>query len=125
MHYITRLDIEKYKCISNKIITDEVIITDERIQHIQEHHPNNFERYEKYMCEIIESPDYILEANKPNTGVLLKEIIDNGEKFKVILRVKIESDPVEYRNSVLSFWHIGETTWNKNIKNKKILYKAE
>lgn len=37
-----------------------------------------------------------MEANKPNTGVILKEIEENGEKFKVILRVKVESDPAEY-----------------------------
>ena len=78
-----------------------------------------------YVADILENPDYILEANKPNTGVILKEIEENGEKFKVILRVKVESDPAEYRNSILSFWQIGETTWKKNVKNKKILYKRE
>ena len=57
--------------------------------------------------------------------MILKEIEENGEKFKVILRVKVENDPAEYRNSILSFWQIGEATWKKNVKNKKILYKRE
>ena len=122
---VGRIDIEKYRCITDEIATDEVIITPERIQHIEERHPGDYEQFVKYIADILENPDYILEANKPNTGVILKEIEENGEKFKVILRVKVESDPAEYRNSILSFWQIGETTWKKNVKNKKILYKRE
>ena len=122
---VGRIDIEKYRCITDEIATDEVIITPERIQHIEERHPGDYEQFVKYIADILANPDYILEANKPNTGVILKEIEENGEKFKVILRVKVESDPAEYRNSILSFWRIGETTWNKNVKNKKILYKRE
>lgn len=122
---VGRIDIEKYRCITDEIATDEVIITPERIQHIEERHPGDYEQFVKYIADILANPDYILEANKPNTGVILKEIEENGEKFKVILRVKVESDPAEYRNSILSFWQIGETTWKKNVKNKKILYKRE
>ena len=78
-----------------------------------------------YMAQILADPDYILEANKPNTAVILKEIRQNGEKFKVILRLKVHGDPSEYQNSILSFWYIGETTWKKQLKNKKILYKRD
>lgn len=119
------IDRNIYNCITNKIITDEVIITDERIEHIKERHPNDYERFVCYLTEIIEHPDYILEANKENTAVILKEITANGEKFKLILRLKIENNPTEYKNSIISFWHIGETTWRKTIKNKKVLYKCE
>lgn len=125
MQVVGHIDIEKYCCITDDITTDEVIITDERIQHIKERHPGDYEQYIGYLSEILADPDYILEASKPNIGVILKGIEAAGEKFKVILRVKIESDPADYRNSILSFWHIGDTTWNKNIKNKKILYRRE
>ncbi len=74
---------------------------------------------------MIAEPDYIVQANKANTAVILKEIKENGEKFKLILRIKMQHDPADYRNSVLSFWRIGDTTWRKTLKNKKILYKAE
>lgn len=119
------IDVEKYRCITDGIVEDEVIITTERIQHTQERHPGDYERCIGYIAEILDGPDYILEANKPNTGVLLKEIDENGEKFKLILRIKVEVDPDDYKNSILSFWRIGETTWKKNLKNKKILYKRE
>ena len=74
---------------------------------------------------MIAEPDYIVEANKANTAIVLKEFSENGDKFKLILRLKTLGDPGEYKNSVISFWHIGEMTWKKTIKNKKILYKRE
>ena len=55
----------------------------------------------------------------------MKEVEDAGEKFKLVLRLKVEEDPNEYKNSVMSFWLIGDTTWRKTIKNKKILYKKK
>ena len=86
----------------------------------------DFERYNKYLEEIIGNTDYIIDANKSNTAILLKEIIDgDSNRFKLVLRIAVKDDPVEYRNSVISFWHIGETTWNKMLKNKKILYSKE
>ena len=37
----------------------------------------------------IKNPDYIIEANKENTGILLKEVEENVEKFKLVLRIAI------------------------------------
>ena len=66
MHIIGKIDIEIYRCVTADIQTSDVIITQQQIEHIQERHPNDYERYFKYVNEILESPDYILEANKPN-----------------------------------------------------------
>ena len=125
MKLVGKINREIYKCITEDITTDEVIITDERIEHIKERHPDDYERYYSYLSYIITAPDYIIKANKPNTGVVLKEIQENGEKIKLVLRIKIENDPAEYRNSIISFWKIGEQTWKKTLKNKKILYKQK
>ena len=103
--------------------SDTVIITEERIQHIKERHPDDYEKYAANIPAVLCDPDYILSSNKPNTVVLMKSF-DEG-KFRLILRIKIRSDPSGYKNSILSFWKIGEVTWNKNIKNKNILYKKE
>ena len=34
-----KIDREVYSCVAGDIVTDEVIITDERVQHIKERHP--------------------------------------------------------------------------------------
>ena len=125
VHSVGKIDRDIYKCITKDIVTDEVIITDERIEHIKERHPNDYERFYSYIPEIISNPDYIIEANKPNTAVVLKEIEERGEKFKLVLRIKVQGDPEEYKNSIMTFWNIGETTWRKTLKNKTILYKKE
>lgn len=73
MHYIGKIDIEIYKCVTEDIQTDEVIITDERILHIKDRHPNDFERYCGYMREIVEEPDYIHEDRSKGMEQVDKE----------------------------------------------------
>lgn len=70
MYIIGTIEKKIYKCITDDIITDEVIITDERIKHIQERHPNDYERYYEYLQQVVEKPDYIVETKKPNTAQL-------------------------------------------------------
>ena len=125
IHSVGKIDVNIYKCVTEDIKTDEVIITDERIQHIKDRHPNDYEKYFSYIPEIIHNPDYLIEANKADTAVVLKEIEFEKEKFKIILKISTKSDPENYKNSIISFWKVGETTWKKTIKNKKILYKKE
>ena len=49
VHIVGKIDKNIYKCITEDIITDEVIITDERIQHIRKRHPNDYERFYSYI----------------------------------------------------------------------------
>ena len=125
LQYVTRLDIEKYKCVSDDIVTDEVIITDERIQHIKDRHPNDFERYSSYIAEAIEKPDYIIEDKQPATAMVLKHIKESGENFRLAVRLATSQDNPEYKNSVITFLKIREKEWRRLIKNKNVLYKAE
>ena len=125
MEIIGRINTIIYKCITEDILTDEVIITDERISHIKEKHPNDYEKYFIYMKECIERPDYIIEANKPHTALILKEIYDGEKYFKTILRLITSEDDPQYKNSVITFMKINDKEYNRLIKNKKILYKSE
>lgn len=125
MHYIGKIDIEIYKCVTEDIQTDEVIITDERILHIKDRHPNDFERYCGYMREIVEDPDYIVEANKPHTALILKQFSDETEHFKAVLRLVTPVDNPTIKNSIITFMKIDQKEWNRLIRNKKVLYKRE
>lgn len=125
VHKVGKINIEKYKCITEDITTDEVIITDKQIQHIKERHPNDYERYFDYVKEIIEYPDYILEANKPNTAFVLKHIYDNEKNFQLILRLKTSADPINNKNSIITFLKVEEKRYNRYLRTKKILYKSE
>lgn len=103
MYTVGYIDVEKYKMVSKHIQTAQVIITEERIRHIQERNPEDYERYAEYLKEIVEDPDYILEANKPNTAFILKEVQAADEKFQLILRLSVAGDTPEYKNSVITF----------------------
>ena len=125
MYFIGKIDIEIYKCVTEDIVTDEVVITDKQIEHIKERHPNDYENYFIFAKEMIENPDYILEANRPNTAFILKHIEDNGKNYQLILRLKTAADPEDYRNSVITFLKVEEKRYNRYLRTKKILYKSE
>lgn len=119
------MDIRKYRCVTPDICTSEVIITEERIAHIQERHPLDFERYAGYLKEIIENPDYIIEDERPGTAIVLKQIEEQSECFRLALRLLTPMDHPAYKNSIITFLKIREKEWNRLVRNKKILYKAE
>lgn len=125
VHRVGTINREIYKCITEDIITDEVIITDNQIQHIKYRHPNDYERFSEYFGEIVSNPDYIVETPKPNTALILKEIIIEKEQFKTVLRLVTSSDNREYKNSIITFMKIDEKEWNRLLRNKRVLYKKE
>lgn len=118
MHKVGRINRDIYKCITDDIATDEVIITDERIAHIKERHPNDYERYYRYLREIVTHPQYIVETNKPYTALILKEFADEEEQFKTVLRLTTSHDNPEFKNSIITFMKINDKEWRRILKNK-------
>ena len=125
VHYICKLNREIYSCVTDDMVTEDVVITDERIEHIAQGHPNDFEEFSRYLVSAIEDPDYILEGNMPNTAFVLKSITSKDKKVQLILRLITSNDNSKYKNSVITFLAIREKKWNKYLRNKKILYKKE
>lgn len=125
MRYIGKLNKEIYSCVTKEIASSEVIITETQIRHIRERHPGDYENFMVFMENIIADPDYILEANRPDTAFILKAITQNGLKFQLILRLKTSRDPENYQNSVITFLKIDQRKWEKYLRNKTILYKRE
>ena len=122
MQYIGKIDIEKFKLITQDITTKEVIITEKQIEHIKARHPNDYEQYVTFLKEIIEKPDYIIKDTKPNTGVLLKEFIKQEKRFQLILRLHTSKDNIEYKNSIITFLKISKKKYEQYIRNKEIVW---
>ena len=125
MYKIGKIDPNIYRGVAKDILTKEVIITKERIKHIMDNHPNDYERFYRYFSEIVEKPDYIIESKKPNTALILKEIDHDNIKFKTILRLVVAGENTEYKNSIITFMKIDDKEWNRLLRNKKIIYKRE
>jgi len=127
VQYVGKIDRNLYKVITKDITTDEVVITDNQIQHIKERHPNDYERYSSYIPEIIGNPDYILEDKNPNTALILKEITDTdvNERFQLILRLHTSNDVQGRKNSVITYLNINKSRYEQYLRNKKILYSVD
>ena len=115
--------IERYRLIVPTLDTDEVIITSKQIEHIYKRHPGDWDAYgQKFVPEMLESPEYILEDNhRPNdTAILLKSFpVDTKEMyFHLVLRLHTPEDPPEYLNSIITFWHIHQKEYRRMIKRR-------
>ena len=82
MHIIGKINKNIYKCVTEDITTEEVIITDNQINHIKNRHPNDYENFSSYFSDILSDPDFILEANKPNTAFILNHKVIFDYLFK-------------------------------------------
>ena len=125
VHFVGKIDRKIYRVVTEDITTDEVVITERQMEHIRERHPGDFEKYAGYFVDMLTTPDYILEANKPDTAFVLKEFSEDGNRMRMILRLKTSSDPEGYKNSIITFLKIREKEWNRCIRNMKTLYKRE
>ncbi len=125
MIFIGKLDKKIYSCVTGDIKADDVIITHKQVEHIELRHPGDYQRYGKYIAEIIANPDYILRANKPDTAFVLKQISEVNRKFELILRLKTSADPVDNLNSVITFFKVENKRFNRFLRTYKILYKKE
>ncbi len=124
MHFVCKLDRKLYGVVTKDIASDDVVITEERIEHIKEHHPNDFETFADFFVEIINDPDYILAGNTERTFLLLKEIHQKNRPVKLILRLKTFDDPAEYKNSILTFTRTDKKRMGTlNQKEKNFLQK--
>lgn len=125
VHYIGKLDKGIYSCVTDDIATDEVIITDERIRHIKERHPGDYERFVRYIPQIIAEPDYIMEANKPDTAFVLKRFDDDNEHFELIIRLQTSKDISGHKNSVITYLKVQPKRYQRYLRTKTILYRRE
>lgn len=123
MHTVGKINRGIYKCITEDIVTNEVIITDERIGHIKERHPSDYKMVIKYMAEAIQDPDYILSDKRANTGLVIKYLQESN--LQVVLRIHTSNDEAGYKNSIISCFRISEGRLKNYLRNKEILYKKE
>ena len=77
------------------------------------------------MRDIIESPDYIMKANKPNSVILMKDFVHDGKAFTMILKLHASAEEPAYKNSVITFMRIKKAKYEQYKRTKIILYKRE
>lgn len=126
LEYIGKIDKEKFSEISEHIITEEVVLTDKQRQHIIDRHPEIYEMVKERFAEIIEEPDFILKDNlRPNTALILKTLEKDGKSVNLVLRLAVEGDDVNNKNSIITCIPIGKNRIKSYKNNGIIIYKNE
>lgn len=126
MQYIGKLDKNKLGKFKPKLITDEVILTDQILyEHILVKHLKEFLQLKSYLKSIIENPDLIIEDNRnENTIILLKRILEINKNGRIIVKIAVAKDEAHPKNSIITLMRLNDRTWNQTIKNKgDIIYK--
>ena len=78
MYSIGKINQKIYKCITEDIITEEVIITENQIQHIKDRHPEAYNKVLKNIQETISTPDYIIRDKHAYARLIFKMIQTGG-----------------------------------------------
>lgn len=124
IYSIGRIDTKLYSEKFGNIQTDEVIVTNERIEHIKSHHPEDYELFEQYGRDCIADPDLIISDEKNvGTAFLIKKLPNTN--LNVVLRFVLENEDSKLKNSVMTFWRIRKRNVEKLIEKNQILYKKE
>lgn len=126
MQYITKLDKKKLGEYEKRVITEDVILTDERLyEHILLFHEDEYKQLRPYIKNIIENPDYIVEDNRhEDTMIYLKQIEDIGKNGRVVIKLALGQDEERNKNSIITMMKLNKRTWNQTIKNRgKIIWK--
>ena len=123
MKYIGKLDKNKLGEYKNKIVTDIVVMTNERIKHIQTRHPGDYEKYFCYIPYIINNPDYILkDKDNVDTILFLKTIEEESKHIQVVVKLETNKNQKEKYNSIITFWNMRLRSYMSIIKNNIKIY---
>lgn len=103
-------------------IKRNVYLSDERIHHIFEHHPDDYGKYKDFIAEAIQQPDIILNESKhPMTAMFVKRIESSG--MNVIVKLALATDDGD-RSFVVTMHAIGEKRLKRLKKAHKVIYNS-
>lgn len=122
---IGKINIETYQCVTDKkILTDEVVLTENRKQHIIERRGQAFyDEYSSKFYKILTDPDYIFKDKRADTALVSKRFDMNGESVNIVLRLVVEGDDPNYKNSIITAIRENEKRFAQRLRNDVPLYK--
>ena len=124
LHKLGHLDTQPLEIEFRKLKTDEIIITNERIAHIKERHPEDYALFEKHGKSAVEHPDLIIkDSAHENTVFMVKRLEETN--LNVVVKLILENDEKDYKNSVMTFYRIRDKNLEKLKKKNKTIYKKE
>ena len=105
MHYIGKIDKDKIGEFGNQIVTENVILTDERKAHIYEKHSNDFELIINNLDKVVLNPSEVIEDVKSKNTIFMIDKIEKNN-LNVIIKLNTTNSVKHPQNSVMTAWLI-------------------
>lgn len=122
--YIGKLNKNILGEYSERIVTEDVILTYERREHIVFRHKEMCDEIFSNISEVLCNPDYVLEDDKNvSTLLLIKSMEVNNDSLIVVLKLNTNCDDWDKCNSILTIWKIRKRNLEKKLQKNKIIYK--
>ena len=121
---IAQLDETLLRDSNIKLLTKNLVLTDNSIIHIKERHPNDYGDVIKDLSNMVQDPDSIMIGNKPHTLVYMARN-SKGHMYQVVIRLKDEDMNDEFQNSIITLNRVNEKRYKRYKKSRKIIYKKE
>ena len=119
-----RIDLKPLVPAFGEIQTDEVIVTDERREHIMEQHPQDYDLFLEYGALAVTQPDIIIKDEKSvGTIFMVKKLADTN--LNVVIRLVLSTDKKELKNSVMTSYRLRDRNLRKMLEKNEVLYKKE
>lgn len=107
-----------------KLQTKELIIMDERLEHIRQRHPEDVKLFEQYGADCALNPDMVLVDEKhEGTVFMVKHLPDTN--LNVVTRLALDIDDAGRKNSIMTFYRIRDKNLRKLAEKSELLYKNE
>lgn len=124
MHYIGKIDKNKIGEYSNKIITDDIVLTDERKLHIYEKHTKDFDIIINNIDRVAMDPSEVLEDTKNKDTLFLIDELDKNN-LNVVVKLNTTNNREHPKNSIMTAWIVRNRNLQKLREKNKTIYKAE
>lgn len=119
-----KIDTQPLEKEFGKLLTDEIIITNERIEHIKSRHPEDYKLFEDYGLLTVKNPDVIIkDCKNKGTVFMVKKLPDTN--LNVVARLVLDEDDPSHKNSIMTFYRIRNRNLVKLENKNKTLYKKE
>ena len=124
MQTVGRIDRNIFRCVAEEIITDEVILTDDRGKHIVDRRGADFlEKYGPYFPLILADPDYIFPDNHIHSVLVCKTVGEGEDAVNLVLRLAVEGDDPAFKNSIITAIKESKKRFAQRLRNHVPIYK--
>lgn len=124
MQFIGKIDINKIGEYKERIINEDIILTEERRLHILENHTNDYNLIMNNIKKVVLNPKEVLEDAKNNeTLFFIKKLERNN--LNVVVKLSTTNNEAHPKNSIMTAWVIRDSNLKKLRKKNRTIYNSE